>query len=217
MAMERLDSRNKAKWIEKEIGEEHLKKALEGGRGVICVTPHLGNWELGGYVLAQKGYPIHILTLKEESQFLSRYEKRLRQKAGIHTIMIDPKERPNLTILEIAKWLRRNEIVAMVADRTYDGQSVEVDFFGQSTIFPTGAIHLALETGAVVIPVFVIQNEKLKYWGIIDEPIPIRRDISKNEAVRQGVQEMAKRFEAVIRQYPDQWLNFFPFWGGLKE
>ncbi len=217
MAMERLNSQNKAKWIEKEIGEEHLKNALEKEKGVICVTPHLGNWELGGYVLAQKGYPIHILTLKEESEFLSRYEKRLRQKAGIHTIMIDPKERPNLAILEMAKWLRRNEIVAMVADRTYDGQAVEVDFFGHPTLFPTGAIHLALETGAMVIPVFVIQNERLKYWGIIDEPIPIRMDMDKPEAVRQGVQEMAKRFEKIIRQYPDQWLNFFPFWKKTGE
>lgn len=212
MAMERLNSQNKSKWIEKEMGEEHLKKALERGKGVICVTPHLGNWELGGYVLAQKGYPIHILTLKEESQFLSRYEKRLRQMVGIHTIMIDPTERPNLAILEIAKCLRRNEIVAMVADRTYNGQAIEVDFFEQPTQFPTGAIHLALETGAAVIPVFVIQNKKLKYLGIIDEPIPLKRNIDKNEAIRQGVQEMAKRFERVICRYPDQWLNFFPFW-----
>ncbi len=105
----------------------------------------------------------------------------------------------------------------MVADRTYDGQAIKVDFFGQPTLFPTGAIHLALETGATVIPVFVIQNEKLKYWGIIDEPIPIRMDMDKNEAVRWGVQEMAKRFERVIRQYPDQWLNFFPFWRKLEE
>lgn len=212
MSMDRLNSRNKSKWIEKEIGEDNLKKALERGKGVICVTPHLGNWELGGYVLAQKGYPIHILTLKEESPFLSRYEKKLRQMAGIHPIVIDPKEKPNLAILEIAKCLRRNEIVAMVADRTYDGQAVEVDFFDLPTLLPAGAIYLALETGAAVIPVFVIQNEEMKYWGIIDEPIPLKRDIDKNEAVRQGVQEMAKRFERIIRQYPDQWLNFFPFW-----
>jgi KDO2-lipid IV(A) lauroyltransferase len=212
MAMDRLNSRNKSKWIEKEVGEENLKKALERGKGVICVTPHLGNWELGGYVLAQKGYPLHILTLKEESQFLSRYERRLRETAGIHTIMIDPREKPNLAILEIANCLRRNEIVAMVTDRIYDGQGVEIDFFSRPTLFPAGAIHLALETGAEVIPVFVILNERMKYQGIIGEPIPLRMDIERNEAVKMGVQEMAKRFEEIIRIYPDQWLNFFPFW-----
>lgn len=199
------------------MGEEHLEKALERGKGVICVTPHLGNWELGGYVLAQKGYPIHILTLKEESPFLSRYEKDLRQRVGIRTIVIDPKERPNFVILEIARQLKKNEIVAMVADRIYDGQGVEVDFFGQPTPFPTGPIYLALETGAEVIPVFVILKEKMKYWGIIEEPIPINREIDKEKAVRLGVQEMGKRFEKIISQYPDQWLTFFPFWRNPNE
>ena len=213
MAMHRLDASNRGEWVEKEIGEENLVKALARGKGVICITPHLSHWELGGYVLALKGYPINILTLREESQYLSSYEKRLREKAKIHTITIDPKEKPNLAILEIARRLRRNEIVAMVADRIYEGQGVEIDFFGHSTLFPAGAMQLALETGAAIIPVFVILERKMKYWGIIGEPIPIRMDADKQEAVRLGVQEIARRFEEMIGQYPDQWFNFFSYWG----
>jgi KDO2-lipid IV(A) lauroyltransferase len=212
MAMHRLDSSNKGKWVEKEIGEENLKKALAKGKGILCITPHLGNWELGGYVLASKGYPINILTLREESQYLSRYEEKLRKKARIHTIAIDPNERPNLAILEMVRRLRENEIVAMVAERIYEGQGVEIEFFGQSTLFPTGAVQLALETGAIIIPVFVVLKAKMKYWGIIGEPIPMRTDVNKNEAVRQGVQEIAKRFEEMISRYPDQWFNFFSYW-----
>lgn len=212
MSMQRVNLGNRTKWIEQEIGEEHLKEALMKGKGVICVTPHFGNWELGGYILAQKGYPIHILTLKEESQFLSRYEKRLRQKAGIHAILIDPEEKPNLALLEVIKALKKNEIIAMVSDRIYNDQGMGITFFGRQTLFPVGPIYLALETGATVIPVFVILNKKMKYCGIIDEPIPIRTDLGKDEALREGLQEMAKRFEKVIRRYPDQWLNFFPFW-----
>jgi KDO2-lipid IV(A) lauroyltransferase len=212
MNMHRLNSSNQGDWVEKEVGEENLKKVLAVGKGVICVTPHLSHWELGGYVLASKGYPINILTLKEESQYLSRYEERLRKKAGIKTITIDLKERPNFAILEIIKRLRENEIVAMVADRIYEGQGIEIEFFGQSTLFPTGAVQLAIETGATIIPVFVVLEQKMKYWGILGEPIPVRMDIDKREAVKQGVQEIATRFEEVIRRYPDQWFNFFPYW-----
>lgn len=213
MVMHRLNSTNKDKWVEKEIGEENLKIALTQGRGVICITPHLSHWELGGYVLASKGYPINILTLKEESRYLSRYEERLRKMARIHTICFDPRERPNLSVIEIAGRLRKNEIVAMVGDRTYDHQGIAVDFFGQQTSFPTGAVHLALETGAIIIPVFVILERKMKYWGIIGEPIPIRMEGSKDESLRKGVQEIARRFEEMISRYPDQWFNFFRYWG----
>ncbi len=212
MAMHRLDSSRKGEWVGKEIGEENLVTALSKGKGVLCITPHLGNWELGGYILASKGYPINILTLQENSRYLSRYEEKLREQAKIHAIVIDLREKPNLAILEIARRLRRNEIVAMVADRIYEGQGVEIDFFGKSTLFPMGAVQLALETGATIIPVFVVLERGMKYWGIIGEPIPVRMGADKNEAVRQGVQEIGKRFEEMISRYPDQWFNFFPYW-----
>ena len=211
--MHRLNSTNKGKWIEKEVGEENLKMALAEGRGVICITPHLSHWELGGYVLASKGYSINILTLQEESQYLSRYEERLRKKVGIQTIYFDPKERPNLSIIEMARKLRRNEIVALLADRTFGGQSTQVPFFGRKTPFPSGAVHLALGTGATIVPVFVILGKKMKYSGIIGEPIPMKKDGDKEDIVTQCVQEIARRFEEMISRYPDQWFNFFPYWG----
>jgi KDO2-lipid IV(A) lauroyltransferase len=212
MAMHQLNSTNQGDWVEKEAGEENLRKALAAGKGVICVTPHLSHWELGGYVLASKGYPINILTLREESQYLSRYEERLRKKAGIKTITIDLKERPNFSILEIIKRLRKNEIVAMVADRIHDGEGIEVEFFGRPTLFPSGAAHLAFETGAAIVPVFVVLEKKMKYRGIIGEPIPLHQKAAKGESIKQCVQEVARRFEEIISQYPDQWFNFFPYW-----
>jgi len=212
MTMHRLNSSNQGDWVEKEVGEENLKKALAGGRGVICVTPHLSHWELGGYVLASKGYPINILTLREESQYLSRYEERLRKKAGIKTIIIDLKERPNFAILEIIKRLRGNEIVAMVADRIHGEEGIEVEFFGQPTLFPSGPAHLAFETGAAIVPVFVVLEKKMRYWGIIREPISMSEGGTKEEAIRQCLQEIGTSFEEVISQYPDQWFNFFPYW-----
>jgi len=214
MAMDRLTSSNKEKWVEKEVGEEHLKEALSRGKGAICITPHLSHWELGGYILASKGYPINILTLPEQSRYLSRYEERLRRRVGIRTLYYDPTERPNLAILEMAKRLRKNEIIAMVSDRTFGSQGMEADFFGRKTILPSGAVYLALETGAILIPVFVVLEKKMKYWGIVGEAIPLTMEGDKEKAVKQGVQEMAKRFEEMISRYPDQWFNFFPYWEG---
>lgn len=212
MAMHRLNSSNKEKWVEREMGEENLKEALARGRGVICITPHMSHWELGGYILASKGYPINILTLREESQYLSRYEERLRRRVGIRTIVYNPEEKPNLSILEMARRLRENEILAMVSDRTFGSQGVEIDFFGRKTLFPSGAVYLSLETGAALIPVFVVLERKMKYWGIVGEPISLKREGNKEESLKQGVQEIAKRFEEMISRYPDQWFNFYPYW-----
>lgn len=101
----------------------------------------------------------------------------------------------------------------MVVDRTFGGQGIEIDFFGQRTSFPSGAVHLALETGAILMPVFVILGRKMRYCGIIGEPIPLKTDRDKEESVRMGVQEIGRRFEEMIGRYPDQWFNFYRYWG----
>ena len=49
------------------IGVEHVDRALEAGRGAICVLPHLGNWDAGGHWFGANGYriaavdPVHNL------------------------------------------------------------------------------------------------------------------------------------------------------------
>jgi KDO2-lipid IV(A) lauroyltransferase len=213
MSMHRLDLSNRWKLVEREVGEEHLIMALKNGKGVICITPHLGNWELGGYVLASKGYPVNILTLKEGSRSLRKYEEEVRHRFGIHTIYIDPSRESNLAILEIAGKLRENQIVALIADRVLGDRWVEVEFFGRQTKFPVGPGLLAMETGASVIPVFVVLEKRMKYWGILEEPILFTNPSQgKEESLRQGMGKVAKSFETIISRYPDQWYNFFPYW-----
>jgi KDO2-lipid IV(A) lauroyltransferase len=213
MSMHRLDLSNRWKLVEREIGEEHLVEALKRGKGAICITPHLGNWELGGYVLASKGYPVNILTLKEGSRYLHQYEEKVRRGIGINTIYVDLSKQPNLSIVEMARRLRQNQIVALIADRMVGDQWIEVEFFGRPTKFPVGPAMLAMETGASVIPVFVILEKGMKYWGIIEKPILFANpNQGKGESIQQGVKKILESFEAMISRYPDQWYNFFPYW-----
>jgi len=218
MSMHRLDLSNRWKLVEREVGEEHLLRALERGKGVICITPHLGNWELGGYVLASKGYPVNILTLREGSRSLRRYEEKVRRRFGIHTIYIDPSDEPKLTILEVARKLRENQIVALIADRMVGDRWIELEFFGRPTKFPMGPALLAMETGASVIPVFVILEKRMKYWGILEKPILFRNSPQdREESLGRGMRKIVKSFEAMIGRYPDQWYNFFPYWDEGNE
>jgi KDO2-lipid IV(A) lauroyltransferase len=213
MSMHQLDLSNRWKLVEREVGEEHLVEALKREKGVICITPHLGNWELGGYVLASKGYPVNIISLKEESRSLRKYEEKVRRQIGINTIYIDFSKQPNLAILEMARRLKENQIIVLIADRMVGDRWIEVEFFGCPTKFPVGPALLAMETGAAVIPVFVILEKRMKYWGIIEKPIIFANPAQgKEESLRQGIKKIAESFEAMISRYPDQWYNFFPYW-----
>ena len=213
MVMHRIEEHNAHKCVEeKGIGEENLIAAMKTGKGILCITPHLGNWELGGIMLALKGYKLNVLSLKDNRENISTFRERIRMKYGIKSIYVD--EDSMDTIINTANALKKGGIVALLGDRDGTSRTIEVDFFGKKTKFPVGVAYFALASGAPVVPVFVVLRKNGRYQGIIEKPILFNHYQASNrdEAIKMGIQEIARIFERYIREYPDQWYNFYPFW-----
>lgn len=214
MVMHRLTPSHKDRWVEEERGGHYMIEALQRGKGVICITPHLGNWELGGLLFSFKGGKLNVLTLDEEDRGIKSYREEMRRRWGIRNIYIRPGEDSPLATLEAIQALRRNEIVAMLGDRIETQRTMEFDFFGKKTPFPIGAALMAMTTGAAVLPVFVVMERNRKYRGIIESPVYF--DSSSREEresiLRKGMEEIVKKFESYIEKYPDQWYNFYSYW-----
>lgn len=219
MVMHRLYPSNKGKWVEEEVGENYMIEALRGGKGVICITPHLGNWEIGGLLFSFKGGKLNVLTLDERDLDTKSFREEMRKKWGINNLYINAKEDSPMAILDTVKVLRRNEIVAMLGDRIESQKTMVFDFFGKKTSFPIGVAMLAMTTGAPVLPVFVVMEKNRKYRGIIEAPIHF--DVSSREdreaIIRRGMEQLIKKFEEYIEKYPDQWYNFYSYWEESKE
>jgi KDO2-lipid IV(A) lauroyltransferase len=214
MVMHRLHPSNQEKWIEEEIGNHHMMEALRAGKGVICITPHLGNWEMGGLLFAFKRGKLNVLTLDERDLETKSFREEMRKRYGIKNLYIDPKDDSPMAILDVVKALRRNEIVAMLGDRVESQKTMTFKFFGKETPFPIGSAILAMATEAPVLPVFVVMEKNRKYWGIIEDPVffnPSSRE-DRETVIRKGMEELVKKFEEYIAKYPDQWYNFYPFW-----
>jgi KDO2-lipid IV(A) lauroyltransferase len=215
MVIHRITSSNKEKVIEGEVGEEYMSRALREGKGAICITPHLGNWEMGGLLLAFRGGTLNVLSLDEPDPRTKAFRGRFRHSKGIRELYIKGGSEDPFSTIELVKALRNNEIVAMLGDRANSSHAIEVDFFGRRTRFPMGVAVLAMMTGAPVLPVFVVMEKCWKYRGIIEAPIYFDgSERAKREgAIREGMQEIARVFEDYIRRYPDQWYNFYSYWG----
>jgi KDO2-lipid IV(A) lauroyltransferase len=214
MVMHRLRPSNKEKWVVEEVGGNYMIEALRGGKGVICITPHLGNWEIGGLLFSFKGGNLNVLTLDERDLNTKSFREEMRRSRGIKNLYIDPKDDSPMAILDVVKALRRNEIVALLGDRVESQKTMDFDFFGKKTPFPIGVAMLAMATGAPVLPVFVVMERNRKYRGIIEAPIhfesPSRED--REEIIRKGMERLLKKFEGYIEKYPDQWYNFYSYW-----
>ena len=191
--------------------EKPLDDALAAGKGAILTSVHLGNWELGGLGLAEKGYRMNILTFREPDAKVNAQMERLRRERGINFIYVDREETSALVIVEAISALNRNEVLAILGDRDGSSHSMDLEFFGRQVPIPLGAAYLALASGAPVIPVFV-PLEGARYAAIMEEPVYFQasRD-ERDRIIREGTERVVRVFERYIRAYPDQWYNFFDY------
>jgi KDO2-lipid IV(A) lauroyltransferase len=190
-------------------GLQHLKNALERGKGAILVTAHLGSWDMGGAALAATGELPDLSAIVEPVSKGSSDVRvtTMRESRGIKVI---PLGRP----LGIGRALRRNEIVFLVGERLVNGDGVEVEFFGEKTLFPRGAAYWSVKCGAPVVPGFCIRQPDGTYVGHIEEPIEPESGASDEEEILTHTQRIARVIERYISRYPDQWCMLQPIWRG---
>jgi len=214
MVMHRLRPSNKDQWVEEEVGAGYMMEALQAGKGAICITPHLGNWEIGGLLFSFRGGSLNVLTLDEKDLDTRSFREEMRRRRGIKILYINPKDDSPMAILDAVKALRRNEILAMLGDRIESQKTMVFDFFGKKTAFPIGVAILAMATEAPVLPVFVVMEKNRKYRGIIEPPIYFNPSSRKDReaVIREGMERLIKKFEGYIEKYPDQWYNFYSYW-----
>ena len=190
------------KEINRIEGTERIYEALGMGNGIILVTPHLGNWELGGFFFGNRDdINMNVITFRDGIDEIDEIKERYRKLYNVNTIVVG--EGPFASI-EILNALGRNEIVAMLVDRGVE-DGVEVPFFGKKVSFPTGALTLAAVSGAPIMPGFVVREEG-GYSAIIEELIHV--DKSEEKGKERAAQKTIEVFEKYIRKYPDQWYNF---------
>ena len=212
MLMMRLRGEKLQALIGRRSSGAPLDQALAAGTGAILISPHLGNWELGGLGLADLGYAVNVLTFREPDEKVNELREKVRQERGIGFIYVDRDDTSPLAIIEAVNALRRNEVLALLGERDGSSHTITLDFFGKSTKIPVGAAYLALASGAPVIPVFV-PLENGTYSTLMEEAIYFKGGHGRHgEAIRSGMERLVAVFEEYIRRYPDQWYNLYDFW-----
>lgn len=216
MLMIRLRGKKLDALIGRRVGGEHLDEALAQGNGAILISPHLGNWELGGLGLADQGYTVNVLTFREPDEKVNALRELVRGERGIGFIYVDRNDTSPLAIIEAVNALRRNEVLALLGDRDGSSHTASMEYFGRPADIPLGAAYLSLASGAPVFPVFV-PLEGMRYATIMEEPVRFAgAHGTHKDAIREGTAKILRVFERYIRAYPDQWYNFFDYWGIMK-
>jgi KDO2-lipid IV(A) lauroyltransferase len=192
-------------------GLEHLERALADGGGAILATAHLGNWHLGPYYLAERALPpITVVMSEEPDRGAQQIDAGLRDD---RMRVLYSGDSPLLG-LELRARLRRGELVGLQMDRPGAGNGVRVRCGAHGTArFASGPAQLAWSSGAPVLPVFFpLEGGALSIR--IEPPLRSGEGEQREAAVARITAELAAIYAREIERYPEQWFNFFDFFGG---
>jgi KDO2-lipid IV(A) lauroyltransferase len=200
------------RWLVRIDGREHLDRAHGQGRGVICLSAHLGCWELIPLRLRAEGYDVAVVYRRLRSPRMQAFVTARRARMGIETLDRDAGARAMI------RSLHRGALLGVLTDQRTRVESVRVPFLGRAAWTPTGATRLAMRTGAPVITVLVAMEPDGRHRLMIGPRVPIdrvARDASRPE-VAQAVQlNTARCNEAlgqVIEEWQEQWVWFHRRW-----
>ena len=182
-------------------GEEHIKRALEQGKGVLALSAHLGSFTMIGARLAAAGFPFSVVVKQPADERFARLIDGYRAQIGIHTISAKPRRE---AVRNILKALRRNHIVLVIADEFKSGD-VMVEFLGLKVPAPRGPATLALRTGAITLPMFVTRAADDSLRLSVGAPIAAVECADLETSVVATTALYTRYIEAAVRKTPDQW------------
>jgi KDO2-lipid IV(A) lauroyltransferase len=192
---------NVGQWIGYE-GLEHFTRARDRGRGVLVATAHLGNWELSAFAHAWLTGPMHIVVRPLDNPYIDALVERYRGLSGNRII------RKREAAREILRALYAGQAVGVLIDQnTAPEEGVFVDFFGRKACAGSAFVKFAHRTGAAVVPGYALWSARDKRYVLRFYP-----EIKMTGDVQADTQRVHSHLEAVIREYPDQWLWIHRRW-----
>lgn len=186
---------------------DRFTKEFSRGKGLISVTAHIGNWEMGAAAAACLGMPLSAVAMKLPDPRLDRFFTELRQSGHIRPFPAGQAARGCFRVLA------KGEMLAFVADRSLDGNGIRVKLFGREVTIPRGPAEMASRTGAPIVPAYCLQEAGGHFRLVIEEPIEVDEALPAPEKVAAIAQAMARGFEEYISRYPAQWFAFYKVWG----
>jgi len=185
--------------VEQVTGWELVERALKAGRGLMVVTGHLGNWELGGSYVAARGVPIEAVARRMENPLFDHYLTETRRRIGM-TVIHDAD-----AVRRVPRALREDHAVAFLVDQGAVGlASTWVPFFGRYAKTPRGPAVFTLRLRAPLLFACALRQPSGRY-ALHFEEVPVEQTGTLDADVDRIVASYTSTLERWVRRAPEQY------------
>jgi lauroyl/myristoyl acyltransferase len=204
------------------LGLEHLQRAKDNGKGAILwESGYFGRRFLMKRILHQNGFAVHQVYGENHAAGFytpcpaSWVRRRLitplfdnYEKQYVAEILALPLWEPLPVVRVLFERLKRNGIICTAGDGTLGWSSVRKSFLRRERIFYTGMVSLSRSTGAPILPVFCVEENKDKVVIIIEPAINVAPTMDRASASEFYIERFASLLEKHIKNNPAQYYNW---------
>jgi KDO2-lipid IV(A) lauroyltransferase len=187
-----------------------LEAALAGGRGAIVASAHLGNFELGGRVLAARYRLLDVVKPMRNRRF-GDWLERERGRHGIGTVTVDG------AAPAVLAHLRGGGVVSLLLDQDAGAGGVRLPFLGREASAWPGAARFSLQTGCPVVPMGILREPDgghVLHIGAVLRPGGRTAD---EAGIRTYAAEISAAVESYVRLAPEQWFWVHRRWKEVER
>ena len=182
------------------VGFEAVQEAAAEGKGLILVTGHFGNWEMGGASISAHGIPVEVIAQRQRNPLFDGDLTANRNRLGM--AVIERREAPK----RVLRALRAGRAVGIVGDQNVRRGGVFVEFFGRPASTARGTALFALRTGA---PIFLGTAKRMpgfpQCYRVSFEPVVFTKSGDMEEDVLRLTEAHTQHLERQVRETPEQY------------
>lgn len=188
-------------WHSSRHSARHIKAQSDGydwsemdallaqGKGLILISPHVGNFELLGPVFAQR-HRSTVMFRVPKMRWLRQWIEVLRSRENLRLVPADMQG-----VRALARTLKSGDTIGILPDQVpIEGEGVWASFFGQRAYTTTLVHRLQKITGAPVVVLCAYrlpqaQGFEIKHW-VVDLPWsddPVAAATQMNQALEQAI------------------------------
>lgn len=202
---QKIDSEYIRRFVKVE-GMENLDEALSRGKGVVLLSAHIGNWELGGVVVSTIKQPVMAVALTHSDKRIDDFFTRQRTSGNVKPIQI------GISLRSCYDALKNNGLVALLGDRDFSGKGLELDFFGFPALIPKGPAVFSARLDAEIVPTFMVREAGDTFKLIFEPSLKRVSAVTEKEKVKEIMKGYVSVIERYVKMYPTQWYMFKKAW-----
>ena len=204
-----FSTREKFKYLTAE-GEDIVYDVIASNKPHLALSGHIGCFELAAAYLSACGMKMSVIGRRPNYAALDVLLQELRASYGVQSIWRDGRQ----SARDIINAVKDNRVIAALLDQDTNIKSAYAPFFGLPAASPSPPIELAIRYRLPVFTTFVVRK-KPGYHHIITERIDYSPEDSNAAIIILTAYN--NRLEALIREYPDQWMWWHRRWRRRPE